>query len=58
MQSLGIIQNIKKHRKDIALVTLLLISMPLIEILIKIIFTYGTYVGTFIRNISESGVCF
>lgn len=52
------LESVKKHKKTIILTTLLLISMPLLEILTKIIFTYGTYIGTFIRNISEQGACF
>lgn len=53
-----LIESAKKYRKEIIGLSLLAICMPLIEVLIKIIFTYGTYVGTFIRNISENGVCF
>lgn len=53
-----ILDKIKKYKNDILLLSLLIISMTLIEILIKIIFTYGTYVGSFIRNIVESGACF
>lgn len=53
-----VIQNLKKYKKTILLTILVILSMPLIETLIKIIFTYGTYMGTFIRNISENGVCF
>lgn len=53
-----VIQNLKKYSKTILLTILVILSMPLIGTLIKIIFTYGTYVGSFIRNISESGVCF
>lgn len=53
-----ILDKIKKYKNDILLLSLLIISMPLIEILIKIIFTYGTYVGSFIRNIVENGACF
>ena len=51
-------QSLKKYKKAILLIILVIFSMPLIEILIKIIFTYGTYIGTFIRNISENGACF
>ena len=53
-----VIQNLKKYKKAILLTILIILSIPLIETLIKIIFTYGTYVGTFIRNISENGMCF
>ncbi len=53
-----LVDNIKKNKKTIIGLTLLVICMPLIEVLIKIIFTYGTYVGTFIRNIAENGTCF
>lgn len=52
-----LVENVKKYKK-IILVGILLIGMPLIEVLIKIIFTYGNYVGTFIRNVSEGGICF
>jgi len=53
-----VIQNLKKYIKNVLLAILVILSMPLIGTLIKIIFTYGTYIGTFIRNISENGVCF
>lgn len=53
-----VIQNLKKYKKTILLTILVIFSIPLIGTLIDIIFTYGNYIGTFIRNISENGVCF
>lgn len=52
------LDNIRKYKKSIVTVTLLLILMPIIGVLTKILFTYGTYIGTLIRNISENGACF
>lgn len=53
-----ILGTIKKYKKEVIGLALFVIAMPIIEILIKIIFTYGTYIGTFIRSISEGGACF
>ena len=55
---MSLVENVKKYKKEILTVTALMIFMPLIEVLVKIIFTYGNIVGTFIRNVIENGVCF
>lgn len=52
------LDNIKKYKKNIIIGTLLVILMPIMGVLMKIIFTYGNYIGTLIRSISENGVCF
>lgn len=48
----------KKNYKDILLVASVMILMPVISLITEIIYHYGTYVGTFIRNIVENGACF
>lgn len=53
-----ILETVKKYKKEVIGITLFMIAMPITEILIKIIFTYGTYIGTFIRSIGEGGACF
>ena len=58
MQSVVTKKSLKKYQKNILLGIVYLLSMPIIGVLIEIIFTYGNYVGTFIRNISENGMCF
>ncbi len=52
-----IIEIIKKNKKIILIIgtiALVLLFMPIISILIEIIFKYGTYVGSFIRNIGTN----
>lgn len=49
---------VSKNYKDIAILLLVLFFMPIINVLIKIIFTYGTYFGTYARLIMEYGLNF
>ena len=53
-----VIENAKKYKNAILLTLCTLLTLPLVGTIIKIIFTYGTFVGTFIRNIAENGACF
>jgi len=53
-----LITNVKKYKKEVLTLILIVFCMPLIEVLTKIIFTYGNIVGTFIRNVLENGICF
>lgn len=48
---------IKNNLKNILIVILTCILIPLMGIVINVIFTYGTYVGTYARNIIETGIC-
>lgn len=49
---------IKENYKTILAILVTIICLPLINTVVQIIFTYGTYVGTFVRNIVENGACF
>ena len=49
---------VSKNYKDIAILLLVLFFMPIINVLIKIIFTYGTYFGTYAILIMEYGLNF
>ena len=49
---------VSKNYKDIAILLLVFFFMPIINVLIKIIFTYGTYFGTYARLIMEYGLNF
>ena len=53
-----LVEYTKKYKNALLLLLVSILTLPIIGTLIEIIFTYGTYVGTFIRNISEHGVCF
>lgn len=51
---------IKKYKKQfliLILIPFLFFIIPLFNLIIKIIFTYGTYVGSFIRKIAVGKVC-
>ncbi len=52
---------IKKHKKLIFLLILfipfIIFILPVMELIIKMIFTIGNYVGTIIRQIAEGKVC-
>lgn len=48
---------IKENYKKILLVILLILLLPVIEVVIKIITTYGNIVGTYARQIIENGIC-
>ncbi|MDD2377959.1 MAG: hypothetical protein PHD10_04005 [Bacilli bacterium] len=57
---MSILEYTKKHRKYIILVAIVLLSpfiIPLLTTLIEILYTYGTYVGSFIRAIKEGVNC-
>ncbi|MEG2010802.1 MAG: hypothetical protein RRY22_01910 [Bacilli bacterium] len=53
-----LIENLKKNYKTILIVISCIIMLPIINLIIEMIFTYGQYIGTFIRNIVENGACF
>ncbi len=58
---MSILEYFKKNRKNIIVITVLLLSpfiLPLVTTLIEIIYNYGTYVGTFVRSISAGIICF
>lgn len=47
----------KTNLKKIVLTILAIASIPLIGIIAKVIFAYGTYVGTYARTLIEAGIC-
>ena len=49
---------LKENYKNIIIVACTVIMLPVISLITEIIYHYGTYVGTFIRNIVENGACF
>lgn len=49
---------IKENYKNIIITSLIIFTLPIINLIIHMIYTYGTYVGTFIRNIDKFGACF
>ena len=49
---------LKEHYKNIIIVAGTVIMLPAISLITEIIYHYGTYVGTFIRNIVENVACF
>jgi type III secretory pathway component EscV len=53
----NVITNIKKNYKTILLLVVFLVCLPLITTLVDIIFTYGTYVGSYARLIIDKGFC-
>jgi len=53
----NIITNIKRNYKVILVTLLVLICLPLIETLVNVIFTYGTYVGSYARVLIDNGPC-
>ena len=53
----NVITNIKKNYKTILLAILFLVCLPLITTLVDIIFTYGTYVGSYARVLIDNGPC-
>ena len=48
---------IKKHKYKMLIILLLPFIMALISLVLNIIFTSGTILGTYIRNIEENGIC-
>ena len=51
---------LKQHKKIIIIIAAIILIpfvMPIIELLIKMIFTVGQYIGTNIRYIVESQMC-
>lgn len=54
-----LINKIKENKiiKVILCLLIIIMFMPLLEILIKVIFSYGTLIGTFSRYIIEWMVC-
>jgi len=48
---------LKKHKNKILIILLLPFIMVLISLVLNIIFTSGTILGTYIRNIEENGIC-
>jgi len=53
----NVITNIKKNYKVILLAILFLVCLPLMDTLVNIIFTYGTYVGSYARVLIDKGLC-
>jgi len=53
-----LVEYAKKYKNVLLMLVVLVLILPIMGILTEIIFTYGTYIGTFIRNISENGICF
>ena len=53
-----LVEYAKKYKNALLMLVVLILTLPIMGTLIEIIFTYGTYIGTFIRNISENGICF
>ena len=55
----SLINKIKENRliKVILYLLVIVIIFPIIEILIKVIFSYGTFFGTFARYIAEGMIC-
>lgn len=49
---------IVRNYRNLILFSLVIFFMPIINVLIKIIFTYGTYLGTYARLIIEYGMNF
>ncbi len=49
--------NNKKTLKNIAIIVLLIVLLPLFSILTNIIYSYGTYFGTIDRNIVVTKTC-
>lgn len=56
---LTLISKIRENKfiRLIISVFIIIIIFPLIEILIKVIFSYGTLLGTHARRISEGMIC-
>jgi len=55
-----IINKFKQHKKIILILGLILLIpflIPIIELLIKMLFIVGNYVGTNIRHIMENNIC-
>jgi len=51
-------QNIKKkYLLPTILIVLAPLYIPLLEVIIKIIFTLGGTVGTYVRTILDTGIC-
>ena len=51
---------IKEHKKIVAFIILIILSpfiIPIVELIAKMIFSLGTYVGTKIRYIVEGKIC-
>lgn len=51
--------NILNNKKFLTITFIILgiLLLPVIEILVKIIFAYGKYIGTFARHIIEGKIC-
>lgn len=48
---------VKNNIKKIVVVTLVALALPLLGVVMKVIYAYGTYVGTYARTIIETGIC-
>ena len=48
---------VKETIKKIALIMVIALCIPLFGIVSKVIYAYGTYVGTYARIIIEEGIC-
>lgn len=53
----NIVANIKKNYRNLLILLLIVVSVPLWSTIIDVIFTYGTYVGSYARTIIDSGIC-
>ena len=48
---------IRNNLKKILLGIVILIILPLLSVVMRVLYIYGTYVGTYARNIAEVGIC-